>query len=72
MHDKHEAATAAMKTTITSFQQVLGGADKPTHQKKFARSLTKAGERRIVRKGVHPNRPSFSLMLPYLAENSSI
>ena len=33
-------------------RQVLGCADIPTHQKKFARSLTKVRERRIVRKDV--------------------
>jgi hypothetical protein len=41
---------AAMKTTtiITSIRQVLGCADKPTHQKKFARLSTKVRERRKV------------------------
>jgi hypothetical protein len=33
MHDKHEAATAAMKTTINSFRQVLGGADRLGREK---------------------------------------
>jgi hypothetical protein len=44
--------SAAMNTTITSFQQVLGGADKINTRKKFARSLTKVRERRKVRKDV--------------------